>query len=37
MEITRQSPVTMLPGVGKVRAAAYERLGVRTLGDLIQH
>ena len=37
MQVTRQSPVTLLPGVGKVRAAAYERLGVRTLGDLIQH
>ncbi len=37
MDITRQSPITVLPGVGKVRAAAYERLGVLTLGDLLQH
>ncbi len=32
-----ESPVTVLSGVGKTRAAAYERLGVRTLGDLIRH
>ena len=37
MEITRESPVTVLNGVGKTRAAAYARLGVVTLGDLIQH
>lgn len=37
MEITRQSPITVLSGVGKVRAEAYARLGVVTLGDLIQH
>ena len=35
--ITRQSPVTVLPGVGKVRAAHYEKLGIATLGDLIAH
>ena len=35
--IGRQSPVTVLPGVGKVRAACYEKIGVRTLGDLIGH
>lgn len=35
--VTRESPVTVLPGVGKVRAACYERLGVRTLGDLLAH
>lgn len=33
--IGRQSPVTVLPGVGKVRAANYEKLGVATLGDLL--
>ncbi len=35
--ITRLSPVTVLPGVGKARAAAYERLGILTLGDLLLH
>ncbi len=35
--ITHQSPVTVLSGVGKVRAAAYERLGIRTLGELLLH
>lgn len=35
--ITRQSPVTVLSGVGKVRAASYAKLGVFTLGDLIAH
>ncbi len=29
--------MTVLPGVGKARAACYERLGIRTLGDLLQH
>ena len=37
MTVTRESPVSVLPGVGKTRAAAYERLGVRTLGDLLAH
>ena len=31
------SPVTALNGVGKVRAAAYARLGIFTLYDLIRH
>ena len=35
--ITQNSPVTVLPGVGKARAACYEKLGVRTLGDLLTH
>ncbi len=35
--ITRESPVTVLPGVGKVRAASYARLGISTLGDLLAH
>lgn len=35
--ITRESPVTVLPGVGKVRAACYEKLGIRTLGELLLH
>ena len=37
IRIKRESPVTVLPGVGKVRAACYERLGIRTLGDLLSH
>lgn len=35
--VTRQSPVTVLPGIGKAKAAAYERLGILTLGDLLLH
>ena len=35
--ITRASPVTVLAGVGKVRAACYVRLGIETLGDLLAH
>ena len=35
--ITRESPVTVLPGVGKTRAACYEKMGIRTLGDLLLH
>ena len=35
--ITRESPVTALPGVGKARAASYEKMGIRTLGDLLEH
>lgn len=35
--ICQDSPVAVLAGVGKVRAAAYERLGILTLGDLIRH
>ena len=31
------SPVTVLPGVGKTRAEAYLRLGIRTLSDLVNH
>ncbi len=31
------SPVTVLDGVGKTRAAYYEKLGIVTLGDLIRH
>ena len=32
-----QASVSSLAGVGKTRAAAYERLGIRTLGDLLSH
>ena len=35
--ISYQSPVTVLDGVGKTRAAYYEKLGIRTLGDLVAH
>ena len=35
--ITRESPITVLGGVGKVRAASYARLGIFTLGDLLAH
>ena len=35
--ITADSPVTVLSGVGKTRAASYAKLGVYTLGDLIRH
>ena len=35
--ITRGSPVTVLPGVGKVRAECYHRLGIHTLGELLAH
>ncbi len=35
--ITRSSPVTVLPGVGKVKAACYEKLGILTLGELLAH
>ena len=31
------SPVTVLPGVGPARAAAYAKTGVTTLGDLLYH
>ena len=31
------SPVTVLPGVGPVRAKAYARLGIRTVADLAYH
>ena len=36
-QITEQSPITVLSGVGKTRAAHYQRLGIATLGDLIRH
>ena len=35
--ITRESSVTALPGVGKARAASYEKMGIRTLGELLEH
>ncbi|MBQ7347861.1 MAG: ATP-dependent DNA helicase RecG [Clostridia bacterium] len=35
--INEYSPVTVLAGVGKARAASYAKLGIETLGDLIRH
>ena len=35
--VTRESPVNVLPGVGKVRLACYAKMGIRTLGDLLEH
>ncbi len=37
MGITRESPVTVLPGVGRVRAEHYAKMGIYTLGDLLLH
>ena len=37
LRIGVDSPVTVLSGVGKTRAAAYARLGIFTLGDLVRH
>jgi ATP-dependent DNA helicase RecG len=37
MTITRESPVTVLPGIGKTRAEYYAKMGVHTLGDLLSH
>ena len=34
--VNLDTPLTELSGVGKVRAAKYERLGVRTVGELIR-
>lgn len=31
------APITTLPGIGPARAAAFARLGIETLGDLIRH
>ncbi len=37
MTVTRQSPVTVLPGIGKTRAEYYQKMGIRSLGDLLSH
>ena len=37
MMITRNSPVTVLAGVGKTRAEYYAKIGIVTLGDLLLH
>ncbi|MBP3321132.1 MAG: hypothetical protein J6M12_02155 [Clostridia bacterium] len=31
------SPVTALPGIGKVKGALFEKLGIRTVEDLLYH
>ena len=35
--VTKGSKITVLPGVGKVRAEHYAKLGIETIGDLIAH
>lgn len=35
MPLTQNEPVRLLSGVGPKRAALYEKLGVRTIGDLL--
>ena len=37
MPLTRQTPLTDLPGVGPQRAKKLEKLGLRTLGDALDH
>ena len=36
-EFNTASPVSALPGVGPAKQAAYKKIGVSTLGDLINH
>ena len=35
MPLTRETPLTDLPGVGPQRAKKLEKLGLRTLGDTL--
>ena len=37
MPLTRNTPLTDLPGVGPARAKKLEKLGLRTLGDALEH
>ena len=37
MPLTRETPLTDLPGVGPQRAKKLEKLGLRTLGDTLNH
>ena len=37
MPLTRQTLLTELPGVGPQRAKKLEKLGLRTMGDLLDH
>ncbi|MBO4220671.1 MAG: ATP-dependent DNA helicase RecG [Clostridia bacterium] len=32
-----RSPITMIPGIGAARAAAFGRMGIVTVGDLLRH
>ena len=36
-KLTKNSPVSKLPGIGASRAAAFARMGISTLYDLIMH
>ena len=37
MPLTRETPLTDLPGIGPQRAKKLEKLGLRTLGDTLNH
>lgn len=37
MPLTRETPLTDLPGVGPARGKKLEKLGLRTLGDTLNH
>ena len=37
MPLTRQTPLTELPGVGPSRAKKLEKLGLGTMGDLLDY
>ena len=37
MPLTRETPLTGLPGVGPARAKKLEKLGLHTLGDTLEH
>lgn len=37
MKLSPHTPITVLNGIGDVRAKAFEKLGIATLSDLIQH
>ena len=37
MPLTRNTPLTELPGVGPARAKRLEKLGLRVLGDALEH
>ena len=32
-----QTPITVLPGIGEKKAAAFRKLGIHTLGDLLSY
>ena len=32
-----QTPITVLPGIGEKKAAAFQKLGIHTLGDLLSY